>query len=233
MTQALSTGDQHAEKLRPWYRFCRIACRFYMISFHFGRAFNPQFVPLSGPVLLVSNHQSFLDPVIATYALDREGHYMARESLFHNRLFRKLIVSLNAFPVKRGEVDVAAIKQTLRLLKADKTVLLFPEGTRTTDGRIRPFKPGVALLAKKAAVPVVPVVIDGAFEAWPRTSPLPRPLAPIHVAYGRPFTVRQFHSWSPERFVRELHRRMIDMQHELRRRFNRPMLDYSDNYKDK
>jgi len=144
-------------------------------------------VPRAGGVLLVCNHQSYLDPVLATLALPRECHYMARDTLFRHPLFRRLIRSLNAFPIKRGAADLAAIKETLRRLKAGHLVVAFPEATRTTDGTLGPMHTGVILLARKAGVPIVPTMILGAFESWPRHARLPRP-HPVIVAYGPPMT---------------------------------------------
>ncbi len=212
--------------MRLWYRFGRIWCRLYFICLHFGRVYNRRVVPDSGGVIFVSNHQSFFDPVLVGYGLDREVDYMARDSLFRNPIFKRLIESLNAFPVRRGEADIAAIKETLRRLKQNRAVLMFPEATRTSDGRIREFKPGLALLAKKARVPIIPVVIEGAFDAWPRTSPVPKPFMPISVTFGEPFSVKQIKDYSPEELVREIHSRMIEMQNELRRRMGRPIYEY-------
>ncbi len=205
-------------KMRKWYIFCRFWCRFYFNLLHFGRVYNRHFVPMEGPILFVSNHQSFFDPVLVGYGLDREVDYMARDTLFLNPVFDKLIRSLNAFPVKRGEADLAAVKETLRRLKDSRAVLLFPEGTRTVDGRIGEFKPGFALLARKAGVPIVPVVIDGAYDAWPRSSPVPRALMPIHVMYGKAFEPEEVRRYTPEEFVEVIHRRMVAMQDEVRRR---------------
>jgi len=212
--------------MRIWYKFCQSWCRWYFNLLHFGRAYNRERVPGTGPLLFVSNHQSFFDPVIVGYGLAREVDYMARDTLFLNPFFNKLIRSLNAFPVKRGEADLAAIKETLRRLKDGRAVLLFPEGTRTVDGRIREFKPGLALLAKKANCPIVPVVIDGAFDAWPRTSPLPKPMVTIQVTYGEPIVPEEVKRYSPEEFVHNLHRVMVGMQDELRRSGGKPPYNY-------
>lgn len=171
--------------VRLWYRLCRVLCRVWFVLFFRGRVFHAERVPPFGGALIVANHQSFLDPVLATFALDRECHFMARDSLFRNPLFRRLIESLNAFPVKRGSADIGAIKETLRRLKNKQVVVAFPEGTRTHDGAIGPMLPGIVVVARKAGVPVIPAAILGAFEAWPRSAPLPGP-APILIAYGDP-----------------------------------------------
>ena len=152
---------------------------------------------------------------------------MARDTLFKNPFFEKLIRSLNSFPVKRGEADLSAVKETLRRLKDQRAVLLFPEGTRTIDGRISEFKPGLALLAKKTNAPIVPVVIDGAYEAWPRTSAIPFPFVPIHVMYGQPLFPDEIKNYSSEDFVKIIHRKMIEMQNEIRLAAGKHPYNYS------
>ena len=183
--------------MRPWYRFCRVLCQLGFVLLFRGRVFGARYVPLRGPVVLACNHQSFLDPVLATVALPRECHFMARDTLFRSPFFRRLIESFNAFPVRRGSADLAAVKETLRRLRAGALVTAFPEATRTPDGSLQPMRGGVLLLARKAGAPLVPTLILGAFEAWPRGARLPRP-APILVAYGEPLWPDQLDGLSEE-----------------------------------
>jgi 1-acyl-sn-glycerol-3-phosphate acyltransferase len=192
--------------MRPLYRFGYVLCNLGYVGFFRGRVFGRAHVPLSGGVLLVCNHQSFLDPVLATLALPRECHYMARDSLFAIPRLRRLIETLNAFPVRRGTADVTAIKETLRRLKAGALITMFPEGTRTTDGSVQPMQSGAVLIARKAGVPIVPTAIMGAFEAWPRTARLPRP-HPIVVAYDAPIPPDQL--GEPDAAMDEIRRRIV------------------------
>lgn len=195
------TPPQTAPTMRPYYLFMRFLSQGAFALYFHGRVFGRQNVPKAGPVLLVCNHQSFFDPLSATCALHREGNYMARDNLFKNPLFGGLIRSVNAFPVKRGAGDIGAVKEILRRLKAGKVVLVFPEGTRTRDGSIGELNPNAMGLAKRARATVVPTVIDGAFEAWPRTQLLPSPW-PTYVSYGEPITTAQVGDWSSERIAR-------------------------------
>lgn len=199
--------------MRPWYRFCRFLCHTGFLLFFRGRVFGAQRVPLKGGVVLVCNHQSFLDPVLATLALRRECHYMARDTLFKNERFRWLIESLNAFPIKRGTADISSIKETLRRLKDGALITVFPEGTRTPDGSVLPMQSGVVLIARKAGVPMIPTLILGAFEAWPRHAKLPRP-RPVIVAYGEPLSPEQIKTMDEKECVAELRRRIIEMMRE-------------------
>jgi 1-acyl-sn-glycerol-3-phosphate acyltransferase len=139
-------------------------------------------VPMDGGVLMVSNHQSYLDPVLVGVQLGRPLSYMAKAELFENPAFAWLIRSLEAFPIRKGEGDKAAIETTIRELEAGKMLLVFPEGTRTLDGQIGPMERGIALVIRRAKVPVLPTVIDGSFEAW-KERKIFRPW-PIAVCYG-------------------------------------------------
>jgi len=193
--------------MRPYYRFMRLLSQLAFALYFRGRAFGRDNVPATGGVLLACNHQSFFDPLTGACPLHREVNFMARDSLFRSPWFGRLIKSVNAFPVKRGAADVGAVKEILRRLKAGKVVLVFPEGTRSEDGSIGEINANAMGIAKRAGVAVVPAVIDGAFEAWPRTSLLPRPLT-IYVSYAEPITVEQARSWSSERIAEVVSDRM-------------------------
>lgn len=197
--------------MRRAYAFFRLVAQVIFVYLFRGRVFGTYHVPRQGGVLLVSNHQSFLDPVLATLAIPRECNYMARDTLFHNPVLRRVIEFLNAFPVKRGTADMGAIKETLRRLKSGKVVLTFPEATRTTNGRVGPMRAGVVLLARKTRVPIVPTLILGAFESWPRTAKLPTP-RPILVAYAEPIYPHRHTEWTDEECVEAVRRRVLDLQ---------------------
>ncbi len=181
------------------------------------RIFGLRNVPDSGGVLLACNHQSYLDPVLVTLALYREGSFMARDTLFVNRHFRRLIESLNAFPVKRNTADVGAIKEIIRRLKAGRIVVTFPEGTRTEDGSIGDLLAGSLLVAKRAGATIVPTVIDGAFEAWPKGLKLPRP-GRVSVAYGEPIDAEQTATLSVEELTRMTRESMLRLQQMVQRK---------------
>ena len=196
------------------YASVRLFSQMLFIFLFRGRVFGTRRVPRHGGVLLVSNHQSFLDPVLATFALPRECNYMARATLFDSKWLGPVIRHLNAFPVKRGTADIGAIKETLRRLKQGQVVLTFPEGTRTVDGSIGPMRAGVILLARKARVPIVPTLILGAYESWPRTAKLPRP-RPILVAYAEPFSPHEHADWTDEQCVEAVRGRIVELREQF------------------
>ena len=193
----------------------RAFSRLFVALFFRYRCFGVTNVPPSGGVLLASNHQSFLDPLLVGVAVSRQVHFMARHSLFRNAWFGGLIKELHAFPVRRGEVDIAAIREAVRILKAGKALMMFPEGTRTRDGSIGEIHSGVAIVSQRAGVPVVPVVVDGAYQAWPRHRKVFRP-HPIKVAYGKPIHCTARDGASRAAFGRQIRDAMEDLQRRLR-----------------
>jgi len=194
--------------MRISYRVFRSVFAAVFYIYFRGRVDGKSRVPRTGRVLLVSNHQSHVDPVATTLALPRERHYVARDTLWNNRLFGRLITHLNAFPIKRGAADVGAIKEILRRLKAECVVVVFPEGTRTADGTVGRFHPGALAVAKKARSMIVPVTVCGAFEAMPRGSILPRPRK-IRVAYAEPISAEDVAALD-EATISDLVRERID-----------------------
>jgi cytidylate kinase len=190
------------------------------------RIFNRRFEPASGAVVYICNHQSFLDPIVISMALRRPMNYMARDTLFHLPGFGQLIAALYAFPVRRGTADSAALKEAMRRVEAGGQVVVFAEGTRTRDGRIGKLLPGVALLARRARAITVPVIVDGAYESWPRWQLLPMP-GQISVQYGRPISAQEARDMSSDEYLLRVRNELIAIQTSLRLRLGRPPLDYS------
>src|SRR6056297_3665789 len=113
---------------RVWYRSARWGCRL-MCALLFGfRTYGRANVPRQGGFILASTHQSFMDPVFCGIGLSRELHYLARDTLWKNPFFAKLIDSLNAIPVKRSQSDLRAMKSVIERLQAGCGVCLYPEG---------------------------------------------------------------------------------------------------------
>src|SRR5262245_28081751 len=127
---------------RLWYDFLRVLCRMLGVVFFSIRCEDRHHIPASGGVLVVSNHQSHFDPVLVGLVCDRRLNYLARDTLFGFAPFRWLIASLDAIPIDREGLGMAGLKETLRRLKREEMVLIFPEGTRTRDGSVATLKPG-------------------------------------------------------------------------------------------
>ncbi len=137
-----------------------------------------------GPVLVASNHQSFLDPPLIGNLYQTEMVFLARKTLFVG-FFKWLYTQWNAIPVDQERPDMGSLKTIIRKLKEGERVLVFPEGERTLDGTIGPAAPGIGLIAVKSATVIQPVRISGAHEALPRGSGKIR-FARITVSIGKP-----------------------------------------------
>lgn len=150
--------------------FVRLAARTY-----FGlRVSGVENIPVEGPLLIVSNHVTYADPVLVSIPVRRPVHYMAWNALFAVRGLGWLIRRLRAFPVEIESADPRAAREAVRLLQGGAAVMIFPEGGRSKDGRLGRFKPGAFRLACSLGVPVLPVTIVGGHEAWPPDRALPR-----------------------------------------------------------
>jgi 1-acyl-sn-glycerol-3-phosphate acyltransferase len=134
--------------------------------------------------IVASNHQSFMDPPLVGVAHLKEMSYLARDTLFKNKVFGWILREVNSVPVDRTRGDISAMKTIMRLLKDGKRVIIFPEGTRSKDGNLQPARAGVGLLIAKTRVPVVPVRVFGSFDALPKSGKLR--FCPITVVIGKP-----------------------------------------------
>jgi 1-acyl-sn-glycerol-3-phosphate acyltransferase len=142
-------------------------------------------VPRTGPLLIVANHSSLLDPPLVAGTTPRPVYFLAKAELFGIPLFGGLIRRLNARPVRRETADPGALRTALRVLEEGEALLVFPEGTRGEEGVLRDAKAGGGMLAVLSGAPVVPVYVAGSGAAWPRGHRLPR-RGSVTVTFGRP-----------------------------------------------
>ena len=141
-------------------------------------------LPLSGPVILAINHVSIWDPVLAACSLPRQVSFMAKEELFSIPILGTIFSKLGAFPVKRGQGDMNAIRQSLAILKQGRILGLFPEGTRSKTGEIQKGMPGMVLLMEKSQASVVPVKVYGTANL------MTKGWGKIGVVIGKPLTAQ-------------------------------------------
>ncbi len=141
-------------------------------------------VPRRGGALLVGNHVGTIDPPLTGSLIPRlDVHYMAKSEAFADPRVRWIFRGFNAFPVVRGSADRTALRHTLDLLRAGHVVLVYPEGSRSPDGRLRDPQAGVGFLARHGGVPVIPVAVWGTEKVLaPGTRRIHR--ADVHVQYG-------------------------------------------------
>lgn len=167
-------------------------------------------VPAEGGVLMVANHQSFLDPpAIAVGIRHRQADFLAREGLFGFKVFGWFIKNLHAMPIKQGAGDTGAMKLTIAKLNAGKMMIVFPEGSRTYDGDVHEFQRGIAVLIKRADCQIVPVGISGAYDVWPRTRKYPRLFSKrIVVCFGEPIDPQELMSEGTDHAIATLAERV-------------------------
>jgi 1-acyl-sn-glycerol-3-phosphate acyltransferase len=194
---------------RLWQALLKFLAQLTAVTVFNIRRRGERLMPAAGGGLVMSNHQSNLDPVIIGLCCERRLNYVARQTLLTFAPLRWLLNSLDTIPIDRDGIGLGGLKETLRRLKRGELVLLFPEGTRTRDGEVQALKPGFCALARRAEVPLVPVAMDGAFDAWPRQRSFPRP-AVIHVQFGEPILPAEVKLLSDEQLVQEVERRIRD-----------------------
>jgi 1-acyl-sn-glycerol-3-phosphate acyltransferase len=148
-------------------------------------------VPATGAALIVSNHQSYLDPLLVGAALPRSVRYMAMNQLFSRPTISAVLRLYGAFPVNARSADRRAIKACLRYLRRGELVMIFPEGERSRDGHLLQFFHGFARIALLGDVPIVPVTIHGAIHVWPRSAKWPRP-GKVQLTFHAPLDPRSF-----------------------------------------
>jgi 1-acyl-sn-glycerol-3-phosphate acyltransferase len=163
-------------------------------------------VPGTGGVILAANHQSNLDVFLVGGACRRQVRYLARRSLWDDRRIGWLLTDWEAIPMDRERPGKDDFRRILDVVRSGQVLALFPEGTRTRDGSIGELRGGIGFLARRAGVPVVPVLIQGAFEAWPRGRRLPR-RGRVRIAFGRP--VRYDGSWEDREVAADVRRRLL------------------------
>lgn len=182
-----------------------------------ARWFHVERVPTTGPVLLVANHESFLDPPLVGCAIrKRQLAYLARAGLFKFKPLGWMLASFNSIPVSESGGDVAAMRTVIALLEAGNAVLVFPEGSRSPDGTMKEFKRGAALIIRKSRCPVVPVAVEGCFEAWPRGRSLPVPfLHRVAALYGHPIPHEELAALGPDGALERLRTEVATLHAEL------------------
>ncbi len=140
-------------------------------------------IPDKGAIIVAPNHKSYWDPPVIGVAFhNRVIHYMAKEELFRNPIFGWIIRQFGTFPVKRGTVDRAAVRQAVRELKSGNPLGIFPEGTRIKREGLGRFHSGMASLALMTGTPVIPVAVLGSMD-------LPKKNGPLAVLIGKPIAV--------------------------------------------
>jgi 1-acyl-sn-glycerol-3-phosphate acyltransferase len=153
-----------------------------------GRVYGLENIPESGAFIAAANHVSFLDPPFISAIMKRSDmYYFARKTLMVSGVMGFIIKRINTIPINRETgSDVAAIKRAISLVKNGHGVVIFPEGARSSDGKIQEAKPGIGLIACKTSVPVIPIRLFGTYEILNRTKKWPNFSTKPIVVVGSP-----------------------------------------------
>lgn len=188
-----------------WWDFCAFLCWTWLRIAYRLRRLHRERVPRTGAVLVISNHQSFLDPIVNGVTVwDRQFTALARDSLFKGP-WGWVLRSVAARPIRREGGDLEAMKAALAELEAGRVVILYPEGTRSPDGGMLEFKRGVLLLVRRARPAILPMGVAGTFDAWPKGRTLPRPFGRIVCSCGEALDGGALADLGPEEALGALH----------------------------
>ena len=165
-----------------FYKILKVIFRFTFNLLFSPKVIGAENVPKEGAMIMAANHMSNWDPPILGTYLPRTVGYMAKEELFKLAIAGAIIKSLNAFPVKRGASDRGAIKMALNILKKGLCLGIFPEGTRSRDGKLHKAQAGVSLIAAMSKAPVVPTALIGTNKIWSKEEKFPQ----LTIVFGEP-----------------------------------------------
>ena len=206
-TSGLRLGNGEDPSLA--WKLAQVFCRIFTTCCFDLKVYGQKHVPRHGGVLLVANHQSYLDPILVGVRLERPLNYIAKSELFENRHLARLLRWLNSFPVRQGAGDVGAIRETIARLQAGRALIIFPEGSRTNNGELLPIERGVSLILRRVRVPVIPVIIDGSYQAWPTDQSIFQPRK-IRLSYGPAMEVSGLNDKEIVRLIEKTLRRMLE-----------------------
>jgi 1-acyl-sn-glycerol-3-phosphate acyltransferase len=153
------------------------------------RAFGQENIIEDGPAIMAANHQSYLDPPLVGITCRAELYFLARKTLFENKLFGSILSRVNALPVDLSGADLTAVRTVINLLKQGHRTVIFPEGTRSLTGQIQQARPGIGMIIAKTLAPVVPMRIFGSFQAWPKGGKIKA--YPVTVVVGKPIRFKK------------------------------------------
>jgi 1-acyl-sn-glycerol-3-phosphate acyltransferase len=198
--------------VNPYYLLGWICFRALYRFYFRWRVYNPERVPLKGPVILAANHASFLDPPLVGSGIKRGINYLARENLFNIPVIGWILQRWQVVPVDREGGGAKGLKAILDRLLDGGAIILFPEGTRTRDGKLQPARSGIGLTVIKSGAPIVPVRVFGTFEAFGRHMKIPQPRR-VAVKYGRPMPFERLRAESrlcSKQRLKEIYQQVAD-----------------------
>ena len=169
-----------------WYTILKRVCWLFSPLMARIRVEGLENIPREGPFILLANHQSFLDPILIQSLCPRDLHTLTKSTQFGMRFFSWVLPRINAIPTRRFKVDPQVVRVILRRLSEGHGIGIYPEGERSWDAEIQPFRRGTMRVVLKAGVPVIPCGVSGSYDVWPRWSKRLR-RAPVTIRFGEAF----------------------------------------------
>ncbi|MEM6855349.1 MAG: lysophospholipid acyltransferase family protein, partial [Planctomycetota bacterium] len=171
------------------WQFMQAVCWLLLLVVYRCRCWGVRNIPADGPVLFLSNHQSFYDPIVIGFGASKRHFYsLGRHTLFQTPIARLFERVSNSIAVQQGAGDTKAMKKCIEVLKEGQALMLFPEGARTTTGNVEKFETGAMLIIKRAKPTVIPVAVEGVYDVWPRGQSKPKFTGRLGVMYGEPIS---------------------------------------------
>jgi 1-acyl-sn-glycerol-3-phosphate acyltransferase len=211
---------------RIWHEFGRFISVGIVWLMYRVKVYGKENIPQDGAVLILSNHQSFLDIMLCQGWLRRPFYYVPRDTLFVG-FWGWMIDSFYTIPINQEQVGIKSMRAIIDVLKHGHIVCLYPEGGRTLDGKIDETKPGFSLLVRRSGAVMLPMVIDGIFERWPRGQKYPKFGGRVGVMYGKPIPADHIKEIGEEKFIAEFNKTLHKMHNDLRQKMGKKPLDYN------
>jgi 1-acyl-sn-glycerol-3-phosphate acyltransferase len=194
----------------------------FFTLFYRARVLGTRNIPDSGGLLIIANHQSHLDPPLVGIGIRRRNMAaIAREGLFKYFPLGFLLRGVGCIPIKEDSGDAGAMRAAIEQLKLGRVVVIFPEGSRSPDGSLHPFKRGVWLLMARSGVPVLPAAVEGCFDAWPRRRAFPHLFGKrVAVSFGQPIPFAELKAMGADagltRLASDVESLRMDLREKLR-----------------
>lgn len=181
------------------WQFMQAVCWLFLLVVYRCRCWGVRNIPADGPVLFLSNHQSFYDPIVIGFGGSKRHFYsLGRHTLFQTPIARLFERVSNSIAVQQGAGDTKAMKKCIEVLKEGQALMLFPEGARTTTGDVEKFETGAMLIIKRAKPTVIPVAVEGVYDVWPRGQSKPKFTGRLGVMYGEPIPAGDLTAMKPD-----------------------------------
>ncbi|MEM9914374.1 MAG: lysophospholipid acyltransferase family protein [Planctomycetota bacterium] len=198
------------------WQFMQAVCWLFLLVVYRCRCWGVRNIPADGPVLFLSNHQSFYDPIVIGFGASKRHFYsLGRHTLFQTPIARLFERVSNSIAVQQGAGDTKAMKKCIEVLKEGQALMLFPEGARTTTGNVEKFETGAMLIIKRAKPTVIPVAVEGVYDVWPRGQSKPKFTGRLGVMYGEPISSADLTAMKPDDAMELIRGRVDAMRHQV------------------